>query len=159
MKTTNDKMKAPFSYFLCRLATIILLVNSAQKTAANTVGNNSPTSKKYGRVSTDEYILTPEQMNDFHSNGCCTLPNVLTEEEVQAIESTFDKFLNREIHVPGKDFCDMSKPFNTPFEEWSIVNCMLPTKYHPPFQRNVYERLCTCIAAQLFPKLEMTKGQ
>ncbi len=118
---------------------------------------NTPVTNKYGRISTDEYILTPEQINDFHSNGCCTLNDVLTEEEVMEIETIFNKFLNREIHVPGKDFCDMSKPFHTPFEEWSIVNCMLPTKYHPPFQNNVYERLCTCIARQLFPSLDMTK--
>jgi len=85
------------------------------------------------------------------------LPNVLTEEEVEAISQTFDQFLNREIHVPGKDFCDMSKPFGTPFEEWSIVNCMLPTLYHPSFRNNIYERLSTCIARQLFPSLDMTK--
>ena len=26
----------------------------------------------------------------------------------------------------GKDFTDMSKPFGTPFEQWSVVNGMLP---------------------------------
>jgi hypothetical protein len=49
-------------------------------------------------------------------------------------------FLGWAIHVPGKDFRDMSKPFDTPFDIWSIVNCMLPTKYHLPFQNNIYER-------------------
>ena len=136
--------------------TFLCLSNLNKRVVANAVGSN-PNNKKYGRISNDEYILTPKQIKDFHNNGCCTLPDVLTEEEVQTIEMTFDKFLNREIHVPGKDFCDMSKPFNTPFEEWSIVNCMLPTKYHPPFQNNVYERLCACIARQLFPSLDMTK--
>ena len=51
----------------------------------------------------------------------------------------------------------MSKPFDTPFEEWSIVNYMLPTRYHPPFANNVYKRVTASIAAQLFPKLDMSK--
>jgi len=118
------------------------------------VSCNSP---KYGRVSPTEYILTPDQIKEFHLNGCCTIPDVLTSEEVDTIETTFDKFLNGEIHVPGKDFCDMSKAFGTPFEDWSIVNCMLPTKYHTPFANNIYEKLCSCIARQLFSNLEMTK--
>lgn len=118
---------------------------------------SSSHSLKYGRISPDKYILTPGQVNDFHKNGCCTLPDVLTSDEVEAIGEIFNKFLNREIHVPGKDFCDMSKPFDTPFEEWSIVNCMLPTKYYPPFDNNIYERLCACIVRQLCPTLDMTK--
>lgn len=114
--------------------------------------------KKYGRISKEEYILTPEQIERFHEEGCCVLSNVLTEEEVVEIEKVFQQFLNRELPVPGKDFCDMSKPFDTPFEEWSIVNCMLPTRYHPPLQNNIYERLSSCIAQQLFPpELDMTK--
>ena len=97
--------------------------------------------KKFGRISSTEYILTPKQIEDFHENGCCTIPDVLTEEEVHAIEVVFDKFLNRKIRVPGKDFCDMSKPFDTKFEDYSIVNCMLPTKYYPPLENNIYEKL------------------
>ena len=51
----------------------------------------------------------------------------------------------------------MSKPFGVPREQWSIVNCMLPTKYHPPLQNNVYERLTRSMAAQLFPQQTMAK--
>lgn len=80
-------------------------------------------SEKFGRISPETYVLTPEQIDNFRKDGCCTLDNVLSEEEVDEIEKTFDQFLNKEIFVPGKDFCDMSKPFDTPFEEWSIVNC------------------------------------
>lgn len=112
---------------------------------------------QFGRVSPTEYIMTPKQIEDFRENGCCTLQNVLTEEEVAEIEKVFDKFINREIHVPGKDFCDMSKPFSTPFDQWSIVNCMLPTRYYPPFENNIYEQLTRCIACQLHPELDMTK--
>lgn len=110
-----------------------------------------------GRISSDSYVLTEEQIETFHRDGLVTLHDVLTEEEVVEIEVVFDKFLNREIHVPGKDFCDMSKPFGIPFEEWSIVNCMLPTRYHPPFQNNIFERLTADIVRQIHPKLEMSK--
>jgi phytanoyl-CoA hydroxylase len=112
---------------------------------------------KCGRISETEYILTPEQIESFHRDGCITLPNVLRQEEVDKLEIVFDKFLSREIPVPGKDFCDMSKPFNTPFEDWSIVNCMLPTKYHPPWQNNIYEQVTSSIAQQLFPERHMVK--
>jgi len=114
-------------------------------------------SKQYGRISRTEYILSPQEIHDFRENGCCTLQNVLTEDEVADIEEVFDRFLNRDIHVPGKDFCDMSKPFSTPFEQWSIVNCMLPTRYYPAFENNIYEQLTKCIACQLNPESDMTK--
>jgi len=131
--------------------------------SSNQSNKSSPSSsqlkkkKPYGRISNNEYILTPQQIKDFHTNGCCTIPNVLTEAEVCVIEQTFDLFLNRQIHVPDKDFCDMSKPFDTPFEQWSIINCMLPTKYHPKLQNNIYEVLTKSIAQQLHPSIKMTK--
>jgi len=49
----------------------------------------------------------------------------------------------------------MSKPFDTPFEEYSIINCMLPTTYYPPLKGNVYERLARHITTQLYPGVEM----
>lgn len=110
-----------------------------------------------GRNAPDNYVLTPEQIDTFHKDGCVTLLNVLTEEEVCEIEKVFNKFLNQEIHVPGKDFCDMSKPFGIPFEEWSIVNCMLPTTYHPEFQNNIFERLTRKIVQQIHPNIPMSK--
>ena len=44
-----------------------------------------------GRTAPDDYILTSEQIDTFHRDGCVTLPNVLTEEEVCEIEDVFDK--------------------------------------------------------------------
>lgn len=55
----------------------------------------------------------------------------------------------------GKDFCDMSKPFNTPRENYSIVNAMLPSRYYPELKNNIYERVAKSIATQLFPDVEM----
>ena len=44
-----------------------------------------------GRTAPDNYILTPEQIDTFHKDGCVTLLNVLTEEEVCEIEKVFNK--------------------------------------------------------------------
>lgn len=114
-------------------------------------------SSSYGRISDNEFMLTPEQIQMFHSQGCVTIDNVLTEEEVQELELIFDRFMAGEIPVPAKDFCDMSKPFGIPRDEWSIVNCMLPTTYFPEWRGNVYERLTASMAKQLFPEEEMAK--
>jgi hypothetical protein len=104
----------------------------------------------YGRIRDDEFRLTPEQIQTFHEKGCVTIPDVLTDVEVAEIERVFDRFVNREIEVPGKDFCDISKPFGIPFEKWSLVNCMLPTTYCPEFSGNILERLTASMARQLF---------
>lgn len=120
--------------------------------------SSSTTTSGYGRISADEYRLTPEQIETFRREGCVTIENVLTEPEVAALERVFDGFLSGDIAPPpGKDFCDMSKPFGVPPQEWSIVNCMLPTRYYPPLQGNIYERLAANMAQQLFPETEMVK--
>ena len=51
----------------------------------------------------------------------------------------------------------MSKPFGTPFDEWSVVNGMLPHRYHPPLRNNAWERLAADIAAEVFPGVEMVQ--
>ena len=115
------------------------------------------TATQFGRISDDEFRLTPEQINSFHEKGCITLEGVLSHDEVDELLGVFERFVAGEIEVPGKDYCDMSKPFGIPYEEWSLVNCMLPTRYFPPLRNNVYERLTASIARQLFPHANMTK--
>ena len=134
-----------------------LAVLNVASSLDSAVPSENAKGRGYGRVSSTEYILSPEQIESFYRDGCVTLPDVLTQEEVDELEVVFDKFLSREIPVPGKDFCDMSKPFNTPFDEWSIVNCMLPTKYYPSWQDNIYEQITMHIAQQLFPTKTMAK--
>lgn len=117
----------------------------------------SSAAPSFGRVSDGLFVLTPQQIECFHRDGCVTIPDVLTEEEVEELSDIFDRFVSREIQVPGKDFCDMSKPFGIPYEEWSLVNCMLPTRYYPAMRGNIYERLTASMAKQLFSKSSMTK--
>ncbi len=130
---------------------------SASPTSRHHLPQPQPQRPRYGRISQSEFLLTPEQIECFYRDGCVTIPNVLTEEEVDALAAVFDKFVSGEIPVRGKDFCDMSKPFGIPYEEWSLVNCMLPTTYYPPLRGNVYEQLTASMARQLFPHSDMTQ--
>lgn len=126
---------------------------SRSKPSSGAIGHT--VAERYGRLSNDEFRLTRDQIRAFREHGCVTIPNVLTAGEVAELENIFDRFITGEIDVPGKDFCDMSKPFGIPYEQWSIVNCMLPATYYAPLRGNVYERLTASMARQLFEDSEM----
>ena len=102
--------------------------------------------------------LTPAQRDAFFEDGLVVLGKLLDEAAVAAIEVEYDRFMSG-IHadVMGKDFTDMSKPFGTPFDEWSVINGMLPHRYHPPLRNNAWERLAAEIAAEVFPGVEMVQ--
>ena len=102
--------------------------------------------------------LTPAQRDAFFEDGLVVLGKLLDEAVVAAIEVEYDRFMSG-VHadVMGKDFTDMSKPFGTPFDEWSVVNGMLPHRYHPPLRNNAWERLAAEIAAEVFPGVEMVQ--
>jgi phytanoyl-CoA hydroxylase len=116
----------------------------------STTNSTTDSCALYGRISEDEFRLTPQQIATFFEQGCVTIPNVLTPDEVAPLQAVFDRFVSGDILVPGKDFCDMSKPFGVPYSHWSLVNCMLPTTYYPPLRGNIYERLTASMAQQLF---------
>lgn len=95
------------------------------------------------------YHVSEEEKQRFRRDGYVHLRGVLSEEELATIEATYDRFLKREIAVPGKDLCDMSGDYTRTFEQYSIVNVMLPRRYHPAWQGNLYEQRAASIAEQL----------
>jgi hypothetical protein len=95
------------------------------------------------------YRLTPEEIERFRSDGWVHLTGLLGEEELRPLEAIYQRFLAREIPVAGRDFCDMSADFETPIENFAIVNVMLPRRYFPPLVGNLYERRAASISAQL----------
>jgi phytanoyl-CoA hydroxylase len=101
------------------------------------------------RTDGDEYVVTPDEVAHFHGRGYVHLPGLLTEEEVAELEVTYDRLLRREIEVPGKDYCDMAGDYGREPEDYSIVNVMLPRRYHPAWRGNVYERRAASVARQL----------
>ena len=102
--------------------------------------------------------LTPAQRDAFFEDGLVVLGKLLDEADVAPIEVEYDRFMSG-VHadVMGKDFTDMSKPFGTPFDQWSVVNGMLPHRYHPPLRNNAWEQLAAEIAAEVFPGVDMVQ--
>lgn len=97
----------------------------------------------------DEYILSPEQIEQFHRDGYVTLRDVVTEEELAPLEAEFERFIRGEVPGMGRDFCDMSGPYDRKFEDFSLVNAVLPRKYQPHIRGNIYERRAASISRQL----------
>jgi ectoine hydroxylase-related dioxygenase (phytanoyl-CoA dioxygenase family) len=97
----------------------------------------------------DHYRVLPEEIERFHRDGYVHLQGVLSEAEVAGIEADYDRFLSGEIVVAGKDLCDMSGDYDRVVADFSIINVMLPRKYHPAWQGNIYERRAASIAVQL----------
>jgi phytanoyl-CoA hydroxylase len=152
IKTTDPNKNSSTTTGSCNNDDNVLLLDKEELTGQNY-------SQSYGRISETEYTLTPEQIETFFRDGCVVVENVLTEEEIQTIEEVFTRFITREIDVPDKDLCDISKPFGIPYEHWSIVNCMLPTKYYPPFRNNIFEQLTNGMAQQLFQHRKQQQQQ
>lgn len=98
---------------------------------------------------TDDHPVTDAQRASFERDGFVHLPGLLTPDEVDGLAATYDRFLRREIEVPGKDFCDMAGDYGRTPDEFSIVNVMLPRRYHPAWQGNVFERRAASVARGL----------
>ena len=62
----------------------------------------------------------------------------------------YDAFMRGEIEVEGKDLNDMvTGEYGTDPAHYTIFNVMLPRRYHPAWQGNVFERVGLSIAEQL----------
>lgn len=101
------------------------------------------------RIDGDQYEVTETDRAHFAEHGYVHLPGLLTEQEVADLEVVYDRFLRREIVVPGKDYCDMAGDYGRAPEDYSIVNVMLPRRYHPAWQGNVYERRAASVVRRL----------
>jgi len=103
----------------------------------------------------DEYLITEEERKQYIDKGYVTLPGLLTDEEVSELEQVFDRFISGDIRVPGKDFVDMSGPVDRPFDQWELINCLVPRRYYPEWKGNIFERRAASVARQMFPGVEM----
>jgi len=103
-----------------------------------------------GQRSGDRYLVDDDERARFERDGYVHLPGVLTAEEIDAIEVVYDTFLRGEIDVPGKDLSDMvTGEYGTDPNNYAIFNVMLPRRYHPDWQGNIFERVGLSIAEQL----------
>lgn len=97
----------------------------------------------------DDYLLTARQIEAYLRDGYLVLPGVLTEAELAPLELVFERFIRGEVPGMGRDFCDMSGPYGRAFEDFNLVNAVLPRVYEPSLAGNVFERRATSIARQL----------
>ena len=102
-----------------------------------------------GRRDGAAYRLTEDEIARFRSDGWVHLRGVLADDEVGLLEPVYERFLRREIAVPGRDFCDMSADYDKPLDDYSILNVMLPRKHFAAWRGNVYELRAASIAEQL----------
>jgi phytanoyl-CoA hydroxylase len=101
------------------------------------------------RIDVDKFLVTDDERKHFSDHGYVHLNGLLLEDEVAEIEETYDRFLSRDIEVPGKDYCDMAGDYGRDPDDFSIINVMVPRRYYPPWQGNVFERRAASVAQQL----------
>lgn len=101
------------------------------------------------RIDGEHYRVSDEEKEHFARHGYVHLRGLLTEAEVAELEVIYDRFLRRDIEVPGKDYCDMAGDYGREPEDFSIINVMLPRRYYPDWQDNIFERRAASAAAQL----------
>jgi phytanoyl-CoA hydroxylase len=96
-----------------------------------------------------QYRLTSEQVEAYGRDGYLVLPEVLSEAELGPLEAVFERFIRGQVAGMGRDFCDMSGPYGRAFEDFNLVNAVLPRVYEPGLVDNIFERRATSIAQQL----------
>lgn len=98
----------------------------------------------------DHYLVSDADKQSFERDGFVHLRGVLSPAELAEIDAVYDGFLRGDIPVPGKDFNDMTTgEHGSDPSGYAIVNVMVPRRYHPQWQGNVFERRAADIAAQL----------
>ena len=149
-----------YFWFLCFFVKGTFLVSFVESTEHEEIILNypsrlDPSIRSWNQTSGKEvdrssnFLITEEEKQQFLESGYTHIGGFLSPSEIEEIESIFDSFVEGSITPPGKDFCDMSQPLNTPMSNWRLVNAMLPRVYHPPMQNNTFEKRALSVARQL----------
>ncbi len=96
-------------------------------------------------------LIDDSRRSAFERDGFVSLPRFLSEEDLDALTATYMRFVQREIHVPGRDYCDMAGDYERRPEDFDVVNVMLPRRYHAEWRGNAYEQAAEAIARALVP--------
>ena len=98
----------------------------------------------------NRYQITADEVAQYSEQGYLVLNGFLTEDEMAPLDHWFEHFVSGKEPNMGKDFCDMSQPYGTPVEEFRLVNAMLPSKYRPELENNIYFQIAQSVADQLY---------
>ncbi|MFT5141997.1 MAG: hypothetical protein ACI80V_002039 [Rhodothermales bacterium] len=98
------------------------------------------------------YKLTKAEVEQYAELGYVVLKDVISEAEMkEELDPWFEHFISgKEMHRMGRDFCDMSQPYGTPFDQFQLVNAMLPSSYRTELAGSIYHRVAQDIASQLY---------
>lgn len=135
--------------------TLFISSDGPQPTATSVTGmadtdRDARTDHGRGRRSADGYLVSPGEIETFRRDGYVHLRGVMSDAEMDEIEAVYDRFLRGEIAVEGKDFNDMTTgEHGTDPSGYAVVNVMLPRRYLPEWQGNVFELRAQSIAKQL----------
>jgi ectoine hydroxylase-related dioxygenase (phytanoyl-CoA dioxygenase family) len=109
-----------------------------------------PTDPGATRRRGNRYEVSAAEIEAFRRDGYVHLRGVMAPDEMDDIEAVYDRFLRGDIAVAGKDFNDMTTgEHGTDPSGYAVVNVMLPRRYFPDWQGNVFEQRATSIAEQL----------
>jgi ectoine hydroxylase-related dioxygenase (phytanoyl-CoA dioxygenase family) len=97
----------------------------------------------------NQYLLTRQQIHEYGRAGYLVLPDVVSEAELAPLEAVFERFIQGRVAGMKRDFCDMSGPYGRAFDDFKLVNAVLPRVYEPGLVDNVFELRATSIAEQL----------
>ena len=92
--------------------------------------------------------LVAQTSVQLHSRALCLLRRT-------AKSQVYDAFLAGEIDVPGKDLYDMSGAKGRAPDDVSVHNVMLPRRYFPAWQGNVFEQRCQVCCHCLHPYADL----
>lgn len=95
------------------------------------------------------YRVPAAAVETFRRDGYVHLPGLLSAAEVDELERVYERFLRREIDVPGRDFCDMSGAYGGDPEDYELINVMLPRRHWPAWRGNALERRAAEVAEAL----------
>lgn len=98
----------------------------------------------------ESYRITADEIRHYREQGYLSLNGFLTETEMETLDPWFDHFIQGKQPDMGKDFCDMSQPYGTPYEEFRLVNAMLPSHYRNELKHNIFFRVAQSVADQLY---------
>ncbi len=100
-------------------------------------------------VHEESFPLAPEVAEQFRREGYAVVENLVADDELGPIEAHFEEFLAGRVSGMGRDFCDMSGPYDRKFEDFELVNAVLPRVYRPELRGNIFERRALSVARQL----------
>mmetsp|Transcript_48090 Transcript_48090/g.117803 ORF Transcript_48090/g.117803 Transcript_48090/m.117803 type:complete len:311 (+) Transcript_48090:66-998(+) len=131
-----------------------LLPSAALAAALFVVALLAPHAARDMRIAGDDdgaYKVSDAERRHFLQHGYVVLRGVVRDAELPPLEAMFDRFTSRDSPSQGRDFCDMSGPFDRRYEDFKLVNAMLPRVYDAAaVAGNVFERRAASIARQLY---------